>query len=102
MAVCALIPRGSKGLGQGWEAGHPGIAQQVRELPGNDSPPAMKREEIAREPDQMNEQQQRQPHPEPRERASRHRPKPGVDRERWCLPEPQGWLVDVRDERGLV
>ena len=35
-------PEGQKGLGQGWEAGHPGIAQQVRELPGNDSPTAMK------------------------------------------------------------
>ena len=35
-------PEGQKGLGQSWEAGHPGIAQQVRELPGNDSPTAMK------------------------------------------------------------
>src|SRR3954451_17266229 len=35
-------PEGQEGLGQGWEAGHPGIAQQVRELPGDDSPNAMK------------------------------------------------------------
>ena len=35
-------PERQKGLGQGREAGHPRITQQVRELPGNDSPTAMK------------------------------------------------------------
>src|ERR1700690_1538107 len=29
-------PKGLKGLRQGWEARHPGIAQQVRKLPGDD------------------------------------------------------------------
>src|SRR4051794_21237515 len=55
----------------------------------------MKREEIARDPGEMNEQEQRQPHPEPRERANRDRAEARVNRERWCVPEPQGRLFDV-------
>ena len=35
-------PERQKDFRQSWEARHPGIAQQVRELPGNDSPIAMK------------------------------------------------------------
>src|SRR4029077_20064926 len=89
-------PEGQQCAGQGWEAWHPGIAQKVGELPGNDSLPAVKREEIARDPGQMNEQEHRQPHPEPRERANRHRAEARVDRARWRLPEPQGRLLDVR------